>query len=189
MENSKELNCILKIYMIIIWFRFIYIKLDKYNKKPVKNIIEKDIYYIEYSEKDKIIIDRDEYVNDIVTYLYKIKKYSIKTFDFLIKNMDYFVNNFIPKYNEELNNKKECNNCPICFEEINIENKIICTYCKNTFHETCINSAWKKNIDNCPMCRELIVKHFFYYSNMRKELIKDIYNIYNKNNKNENKNE
>jgi hypothetical protein len=182
-EKSKELNMIPKLFMIIIWFRYIYVGpryINKYNKKPVKHFIEEGIYYVDYGRKEKIIIDKDEYINDIIIYLDKIEKDSKKIFEFFIKSMDNFVNDFIPNYNEQLNKKKECNNCPICFEDINIENKIICTYCKNIFHETCINSAWKKNIDNCPMCRELIVKYFFYYSKMRSDLIYDIYNLVNK---------
>ncbi len=182
-KKSKELNDISIIYMIIIWFRFIYVTkyINKYNKKPIKLNTEKNYYFVEFGKKLKIKINKDDYAEDIVTYLDEIKKDSITIYYFLIKNIDKFVNEFIHKYKEELNKKKECNNCPICFEDINIENKIICTYCKNIFHETCINEAWKQNINDCPMCRKLIVKYFFYYSNMRKELLIDIYNLYKKN--------
>ncbi len=181
-EKSKELNIIPKLFMIIVWFRYIYVGpryINKYNKKPIKHFIEEGIYYVDYGRKEKIIIDRDEYINDIIIYLYKIEKDSKKIFDFFIKSMDNFVNEFLDKYNEELIIKND-DMCSICYDDINIKNKIICTNCKNIFHETCINEAWKKNIDHCPICRELIVKYFFYYSKIRRDLICDIYNLCNK---------
>ncbi len=99
-EKSKELNDISITYMIIIWFRFIYITkyLNKYNKKPIKLNTEKNYYFVEFGKKLKIKINKDDYAEDIVTYLDEIKKDSIKIYYFLIKNIDKFVKEFIHKY-------------------------------------------------------------------------------------------
>ena len=89
-------------------------------------------------------------------------------------------NNFIFNFNEDLNNdngnKRENNNnnnigdmleeigltqdiinkaeskeCPICLEEYSIENKICYLPCFHFFHSMCIKN-WLKNSHKCPLC-------------------------------------
>ena len=43
--------------------------------------------------------------------------------------------------------------CPICCENLNINDYMICTECKHIFHYKCIKQAIEKNILNCPICR------------------------------------
>ncbi len=175
-EDSKDLNTISKIFMICIWLRYIYYFLNKYDKKPIHYDTVMDKYYIQKNKK-KIYVSRETYINDIILFLEKIDE---KTRIFLLKNIEYFINHYIYELREEEKKKKDVN-CSICFDDFEDPNNlIICTYCKNVFHETCINNAWKNRIDNCPLCRKLISKYFLNYSKVRYNLLKDVYDNYNK---------
>lgn len=47
------------------------------------------------------------------------------------------------------------NNCPICFNEINLDNKYI-TDCKHEYCKDCLNNWFDKGKNTCPKCRRLI---------------------------------
>ena len=42
---------------------------------------------------------------------------------------------------------------PICYENLNLNDSMICTECNHVFHYKCIKLAIEKNILKCPLCR------------------------------------
>ena len=51
------------------------------------------------------------------------------------------------------------NNCSICLENMNDNNKKwICPHCKKEFHDSCVSIWFSSGIDcnNCPLCRQII---------------------------------
>ncbi len=187
-EESEVLNMTSKIFMICIWLRYINNVLDKHNKQPINYDIEKEEYFVNIKNKDynKIIIKitRESYIKDIILFLEKSDE---EIREFLLK----IINNFIYYYVDELREEEkkiieskskdnETVNCSICFDDLNNnpDNLILCTYCKNVFHESCINKAWAKRIDYCPLCRKSITKYFLNYSKIRYNLLKDVYEGY-----------
>ena len=49
-------------------------------------------------------------------------------------------------------NKKEEGECPICFDNITLKDKIYKIPCEHKFHIICINS-WLDDNNTCPLCR------------------------------------
>ena len=52
---------------------------------------------------------------------------------------------------QDIINKAESKECPICLEEYSIENKICYLPCFHFFHSICIKN-WFKNSNKCPLC-------------------------------------
>ena len=53
--------------------------------------------------------------------------------------------------NQDIIDKAESKECPICLEEYSIENKICYLPCFHFFHSVCIKD-WLKNSKKCPLC-------------------------------------
>lgn len=158
-------------FMLIIWYRYIYFDLNKFNKVPILYNTETNIYSIKIDNK-KNILNRDRYIEDICLYLNKIKdKHFI--YDFLISNMKIYIYEEYPDMIQQCNSCSD-KSCSICLENIENKNMNMCTHCKKIFHDTCINNLWKSGHDNCPLCRKHINTVFYTFSNIRYDLIKDI---------------
>ena len=60
----------------------------------------------------------------------------------------------LPKFNM-------CNNCPICFEQLNQDSDYLRLKCKHEFHFKCIFNLMTTNSDynsKCPMCRDSFIE-------------------------------
>ena len=57
---------------------------------------------------------------------------------------------FCSRFIIENNNTKNCDECSICYEEMN--NDIVFTKCKHKFHKKCL-SEWISYKNTCPKCR------------------------------------
>ena len=53
---------------------------------------------------------------------------------------------------QDIIDKAEIKDCPICLEEYSIENKICYLPCFHFFHSECIKT-WLKNSNKCPLCK------------------------------------
>ena len=63
----------------------------------------------------------------------------------------------------------ECNECPICLEELNI-NEIQKLECGHIFHKLCINE-WGKKKPICPLCRKYFFSDIHIHANSTIEII------------------
>lgn len=171
-NKSKGLSPISKVFMIMVWFRFIYFKLNKYNKSYVMYDSNKDNYYIKKLNKE-VILERKEYINDIIIYMNDVYENDESIYDFLSENIKQFI-----LYDYE-NIVKKCNSCiekscSICLDEVSNNNINICYFCNKVFHDSCINQLWTNNLDHCPLCRKAINSAFYTFSKIRYEFLKDI---------------
>jgi hypothetical protein len=136
--------------------------LIKFEKKIVKffdtenNVVEYQNLAETINRKCSVIVQPRLIINhykkkiNLQLYAYQIKIYPEK----IITLADIYQNGclFNDKYGEE--------KCPICYQEIEEDNKGIAKlYCKHIFHLNCINRWFKqKEIDNqdlvCPVCRK-----------------------------------
>lgn len=174
-NKSDNLSPISKNFMIIIWFRFIYFKINKYINQHVIHDTIKNKYYIKECNRE-VILERSTYINDIITYMNKIRSAvsgEEYIYDFLVENIRQFV---LYDYEHMRNKCKNCTdkNCSICLDEVNSDNINICYYCNKVFHDSCINELWRNNHDDCPLCRRAINNCFYTFSNTRYEFFKDI---------------
>jgi hypothetical protein len=49
---------------------------------------------------------------------------------------------------------RESHECPICFDEFSEgQTPVICSLCRNGFHDSCVNEMRKRGHTNCPFCR------------------------------------
>ena len=174
-NKSDNLSPISKDFMIIIWFRFIYFKINKYKNQHVIHDTIKNKYYIKECNRE-VILERSTYINDIITYMNKMRvtrdgeEY---IYDFLIENIRQFV---LYDYDNMRNKCYSCidKSCSICLDEVNSDNINICYYCNKVFHDSCINELWRNNHDDCPLCRRAINNCFYTFSKTRYEFFKDI---------------
>jgi hypothetical protein len=175
--NNLELfksNSILRIYIITIWLRYIYYGIShKYNSYVSYNV-ETNNYYIRHNGRNILLRD-NEYMKDIIIYLNSIDLY-VK--DFLIENIKKFVLNDYFELTKFDNNMCENKECSICLENMNKDNIVKCIYCKNEFHETCINELWSIRHDNCPLCRKSTHISFLMYSNIKYKFFNKLYSKY-----------
>lgn len=175
MNFIEKTNGIIKIFMIIIWFRYIYTKLNIRNRSIVYFDAKKNQYMIKINNK-MIKLEREVYLDDIIIYLKKIDK---KMRDFLLKQMDYFLNDYIFQLEKLEECKEEEKECCICIDKIKKEDiKSICIECKHIFHQICIDNAWKNNMNHCPLCRQMINRSILTYKEIRTTFIRDILNKY-----------
>lgn len=175
MNFIEKTNGIIKVFMIIIWFRYIYKKLNIRDKSIIYFDVKKNQYQINIKGK-YIQLDRDVYLDDIVIYL---KKIDSKMRDFLLKEMDYFVNNYIHQLKEIEECKEQEEECCICLDKMKKEDiKSVCIECKHIFHQTCIDNTWKHNMNHCPLCRQLINRSFLTYKEIQTTFIKDVLDKY-----------
>jgi len=87
--------------------------------------------------------------------------------------------------------------CPICYENLNLNDSMICTECNHIFHYKCIKLAIERNIIKCPLCRRSLrnidinnndnINNNYYRINYRNNYDNQR-NIYNYNNININNN-
>jgi hypothetical protein len=79
--------------------------------------------------------------------------YTIPYYYYIVKSQLSIYNNYKNFYSNfiiENNNTKNCDECSICYEEMN--NDIVFTKCKHKFHKKCI-SEWICYKNTCPKCR------------------------------------
>jgi hypothetical protein len=176
-NESVNLNLIEKIYIILMWTRTIYYKLDKYNC-IINYDIETKEYYISKNKKDKIVVKKEDYISDIITYLNEVDVY---VSDFIIEQIENFVLHDYDKIKGMEENIQE-KTCTICLDEAdNPDDRIVCIECKHLFHETCINQMYKQNIDNCPICQNPILNVLLTHSTIKYNLFSNILAKYKEN--------
>ena len=47
--------------------------------------------------------------------------------------------------------------CPICYENLKLNDSMVCLECNHIFHYKCIRIAIEKNLLKCPLCRRSII--------------------------------
>ncbi len=171
-KSKNDITPVCKVFMIMIWLRFIYFKINKNTNQFVSYDSIKKKYYIKKLNKE-IVLERKSYINDIILYMNEIHENEEYTYNFLIENIKQFV---LYDYVEMVQKCNSCQDksCSICLEEVTNTNINICYYCNKVFHDSCINEVWKNGHDECPLCRKYINNSFYTYSNMRYEFLKDI---------------
>ncbi len=191
-NESKNLNPIQKIYVILIWTRSIYLHLDKYNSILSFDILSNEYYVM--IDKKKIIISKEEYLTDIISYLNDVDVYIT---DFIMEQIENFVTQdyYEIKLKQNTINEIQDKNikCVVCLDNIdnidNIENTDIdnnlikitnsndlikCINCKNIFHESCINKMFLLNQDYCPICQKPVLNVLLTYSDIKYNFFNDI---------------
>lgn len=171
-NKSENLLPTSKVFMIMVWLRFIYFKLNKYNKSYVMYDSSKNKYYIKKSNKE-VILDRVTYINDIILYMNMLRDTNDSIYDFLCETIKQFV---LYNYVNMVNKCNSCKDesCSICLDQVSMNNINICYYCNKVFHDSCINQLWTNNHDHCPLCRKSINSAFYTFSKMRYEFLRDI---------------
>ena len=126
------------------------------------NLIDDNSYYNDNFNNDSSInddIDSRETMKIMLTFILFISffhpcMYLMKAF--LIKCKDNYKVNKIPIIKIRSNDNLLLDECPICLERYNKNDKIINLKCRHTFHQECI-IKWLKNNNSCPQCRENII--------------------------------
>jgi len=124
-------------------------KSDGPNKIPIINE-ESDFFLFNNSSNNKILendssskIIPEESINFLHNYLDELQKSYNNALDpNLIK--------FLPEITLNKNFYKGIKNCPICLNDIQINEKVIILPCLHIFHSECIKNNFKRN-NTCPL--------------------------------------
>lgn len=108
--------------------------------------LEPIFYVIEFYDMD----DGEIYSSHILNHDYDFNR----TLNRSLRDKELKKNNNIIINTKPVPNEKE-NDCSICFEKIEIGEKIFDLDCKHVFHEKCL-SNWVKYKQDCPVCRDSI---------------------------------
>tara|TARA_Y100000816_G_C26096178_1_gene580185 strand:+ start:1255 stop:2139 length:885 start_codon:yes stop_codon:yes gene_type:complete len=98
----------------------------------------------------------------LITVVCNMLDLSLPTYDNMLSTIidnKYNINNnnttIINNINNFICNNEECNNCIICMDNINKNDKCKKLDCGHIFHSSCIDN-WLMRVLECPMCRKTI---------------------------------
>lgn len=135
--------------------------MDKYYSDD--NLRDDNSHYNDNYNNDSIINDdiddSRETMKIMLTFMLFISFchpciYLIKAF--LIKCKNNYKVNKIPIIKIRSNDNLLLDECSICLERYDKNNKIMNLKCRHTFHQECI-TKWLKDNNTCPQCRENII--------------------------------
>lgn len=153
------------------WFREIYVSLNKYHGKLVQYEPNEEYFYIEISG-NRTKISFDEYVDDIVKYLSKCNNLLC---DYLVTHMDNYVNSiYVDVKKIETTKLKDDVCCAICMDNIEVGCVTHCNGCNNYFHKKCQKELFASKHKFCPLCRKCVYSTMLVNVEMRYKLFSQV---------------
>jgi hypothetical protein len=169
--NESNLTNITHTYITNMWFREIYVSLNKYRGKLVQYEPNDEYFYVEISG-NRTKISFDEYVDDIVKYLSKCNNVLC---DYLVTHMDNYVNSIyvdVKKIETTKLDNDIC--CAICMDNIEVGCVTQCNGCNNYFHKKCQKDLFTSKHKFCPLCRKCVYSTMLVNVEMRYKLFSQV---------------
>lgn len=106
----------------------------------------------------------------------------IKYFDDYEKNKNLEKENKLNIYSYKISYPElyEIQECPICYENLKINDEVYLIKCCHLFHKECLKDWIKKNNINCPTCREDLKDIYENYNEGIKKINKKREDLYKK---------